>query len=273
MFDFPRVFHVSHVVDDLDAAVAWYEDIFSPRVWNRTELFGTSLALLVVGDIVMMPMCPPPGVPTAPGRFKERFGQRLHSLALYVDQPVALIDHLRSQGLRLTGSDGRDLRDPNDEFFQPRPSMDDPRLEDKAWSSTYWREEHPLAIQAATYTVVTGDLLAATQFFVDSLEGKVIEERTIAAYGTRSAFIALSDQVVIEVAQPLDRESAARRDLAAGGAFHAVTFRVSDLGRATSHVEGHDVGVEQPGAGHVVLDPADCHGLLIRLTDRDITDW
>jgi catechol 2,3-dioxygenase-like lactoylglutathione lyase family enzyme len=93
MFQLPKVFHVSHVVDDLDAAVAWYRDVFSGRLWQRSELFGTAVALLVVGDVVLMPMQPTRAFPTAPGRFRERFGSRLHSLALYVDRPEALIEH------------------------------------------------------------------------------------------------------------------------------------------------------------------------------------
>ena len=88
MFSVQQVFHVSHVVDDLDAAVAWYDDVFSPRVWQRTDLFGTQLALLVIGDTVLMPMCPPENEAASTRRFLTRNGQHLHSLALYVDEPV-----------------------------------------------------------------------------------------------------------------------------------------------------------------------------------------
>ena len=35
MFELPRLFHVSHVVDDLDAAVAWYDEVFAPRQLAR----------------------------------------------------------------------------------------------------------------------------------------------------------------------------------------------------------------------------------------------
>src|ERR1700722_10147229 len=121
MFELPRLFHVSHVVDDLDAAVAWYDEVFAPRLWQRSELFGTSIALLCVGDVVLMPMAPSRDAPSAPGRFRERFGERLHSLALYVTSPTELIEHLRSLGFRLTGSAGGELSDPRDEIWtQPR---------------------------------------------------------------------------------------------------------------------------------------------------------
>jgi catechol 2,3-dioxygenase-like lactoylglutathione lyase family enzyme len=285
MFELPKIFHISHTVDDIDAAVAWYDDVFSPRVWQRTELFGTQLALLVIGDAVLMPMFPSPDFPTSPGRFKERFGARLHSMAIYVQDPADLVNHLRSRGLRLTGSSGQDLDNLQDEiwtqpretpvvceFFEPRASMDDPRLNEPDWSSSYWRNEHPLGIQDTILTVVTGSLAGAVPFFVDGLRGKVIHEAST-PHGTRSAFVSLSDEVTVEVAQPEDPASRAATDLAAGGAFHAVTFRVADLERATAHVESKGIRIERPAPGHVVLDPADAHGVLFRLTDRQITAW
>jgi catechol 2,3-dioxygenase-like lactoylglutathione lyase family enzyme len=286
VFDLPKVFHVSHVVDDLDAAVAWYEDVFSSRLWQRSELFGTSLALLVVGDVVLMPMQPASAFPTAPGRFRQRFGQRLHSLALYVDNPDDLISHLRSQGLRLTGSDGTELRNPQDEiwtqpretpilfeFFQPRTSMNDPRLEEQDWSSTFWRDDHPLGITGACFTVVTADPDAATRFFVEGLHGEVVHNGTVAAYGTSSAFVALSDEVMIEVAEPLEADTAAGRDLAQRATFHAVTFQVADLERAAGHIESKGVRTDRPAPGHLLLEPEDCFGVRFRITDRDISAW
>jgi catechol 2,3-dioxygenase-like lactoylglutathione lyase family enzyme len=286
MFDLPKVFHVSHVVDDLDAAVAWYDDVFSPRVWQRSELFGTSLALLVVGDVVLMPMQPPTAFPSAPGRFRERFGTCLHSLALYVDHPVPLIEHLRAQGFQLSGSDGSELRDPRDEiwtqprqtpllleFFEPRASMNDPRLVEEDWSPAYWRKTHPLGIVGACFTVVTADVGSAASFFVDSLRGRVVHEGTVPAYDTRSAFVALSDEVTVEVAQPTRADSDAGRDLARRTTFHAVTFLVADLDRATAHLESKGVRTERRGPGHVVANRDDCFGVNFRFTDRDISAW
>jgi hypothetical protein len=244
---------------------------------------GTSLVLMAVGDVVMMPMQPRPGSST--DRYKTRLGQRLHSLALYVDEPVPLIDHLRGQGFRLTGSAGTELENPLDEIwtqprespmvfelFQPRESMGDPRINDPEWSSSYWRDEHPLGLESAFYTCVTPDVAAATKFFVDSFLGSVVHE-AVTPYGTQSAFVRLSDEVVIEAAQPIEPDGDAARDLDAGGRFHAVTYRVVDLDRAAAHFESKGVRSKQVAAGHVVLEPADTFGALLRLTDRDVTDW
>jgi hypothetical protein len=95
----------------------------------------------------------------------------------------------------------------------------------------------------------------------------------VAAYGTRSSFVSLSDEVLLEVAEPQEPDSRAARDLASGGTFHAVTFRVADLDRAAAHVASKGIRTERPAPGHVVLDPDDAHGVLIRLTDRDVDQW
>lgn len=285
MFALPKIFHVSHVVDDLDGATAWYERVFGAHLWQRSELFGTSLALLVVGDAVMMPMQPPPGVKTAPGRFRERFGSHLHSLALYVEEPAALIEHLRSLGFRLTGSDGQELRDPRDEiwtqpaqtpmlfeFFEARASMGDPRLLDPDWSADYWVERQPLGIRRAWSTLVTDDGARASDFLVSALRGQVTHRAMVDAYGTASSFVVLSDEVVLEVAE-VRHPGRAADDLAAGARFHAVTFEVSDFERALAHLDANGVRTEVAAPGHAVIDPADSFGALLRITDRRYLHW
>jgi catechol 2,3-dioxygenase-like lactoylglutathione lyase family enzyme len=294
MFRLPKVFHVSHVVDDVDSAVRWYDDVFAPRSgWGRPTageggdgtgpLGATRLALLSIGDIVMMPLHAAPG--TAPERFRERMGQRLHSLALYVDDPEALIDHLTAQGLHLLDYLGQPVTDPLGEiwtrpresplvfeFFQPREGMGDPRYNDPEWSPSFWADEHPLGIQGAFYTCVTDDPEAAARLLVDGLLGSVVHQ-ALTPYGTQSTFVRLSDQVTIEVAHPEDRSSRAAADLVAGGMFHAVTFRVGDLDRATRHFQSKGIRTEQVAPSHVAADPADTFGMVLRLTDLDIADW
>jgi catechol 2,3-dioxygenase-like lactoylglutathione lyase family enzyme len=304
-FRLPKVFHVTHVVDDFDAAVAWYEDVFAPRSgWGRLAggddggagdtgagaaaggggpLGSTRLALLSIGPTVLMPLRAGPGM--GPERFRERMGQRLHSFALYVDEPQALIDHLTAQGQHLADFLGQPVTDPLGEiwtrpresplvfeFFQPREGMGDPRYNDPDWSTAYWRDEHPLGIRSSFVSCVTADPATATAFLVDGLFGTVVHEATT-PHGTRSTFVQLSDEVTIEVAEPLDASSPAGQDLAVGALLHAVTFRVADLDRATAHLEAKGVRTEQVAPGHVTAEPADTFGARFRLTDRDLTDW
>ncbi len=220
--------------------------------------------------------------PWLPARFLERYGPRLHSLALYVDDPADLVGHLRARGLRLSGSAGGELTDPRDEiwthpaelpcpfeFFEPREATGDPRRNEPDWSPAYWRDEHPMGIIGATYVVVTPDRAAATAQLVDALRARLVRESVGTPHGTRSDFLALGDPVVLEIAQPTDETSRAAQGLAGGGTFHAVSFQVADLERSLRHVAEKGVGFERVADGHAVLDPADTHGVLFRLTDRE----
>lgn len=281
MFEVGDEFHVSHVVEDLDAAMDFYREVFEAREWQRTSQGGVALGFVIVGDIVFMPMAPTRGTPVAPARFLERYGPKLHSLALYVDDPVDLIGHLRARGLRLSGSAGGELTDPRDEiwthprelpaafeFFGPRDVTGDPRRNEQDWSSAHWREIHPMGITGASYVIVSPDRVAATAQLVDTLHGRVLHEGVKTAHATTSDFVGLGQTVVLEVAQPDDDASRAARALATGGGFHAVNLDVVDLDRAVDHVVSKGIRVERLADGHAVLDPDDTHGVLFRLTDR-----
>jgi len=82
MFELTRVFHVSHVVDDLGKAMDWYRKVFAPEVWQETSLFGNQLALLAVGEVALMPMQPPPA--------QQAGGDLAH---LHVPRPAAPLRH------------------------------------------------------------------------------------------------------------------------------------------------------------------------------------
>ena len=159
------------------------------------------------------------------------------------------------------------------EFFEPRPSMNDPRLQDPDGSARYWRDDHPMGVRSAFYTVVTSDLGSATDFFVGALRARVQREAVETPYGTVSTFVDLSDSVTVEVACPTDPSSAAARDLRDRATFHAVTFHVEDISRAAAHLRSHGVRATTPAPGHLALEPADCFGVNFRLTDREITGW
>jgi hypothetical protein len=151
--------------------------------------------------------------------------------------------------------------------------MGDPRVNDPAWTSNFSSDEHPMGIQGTHFTVVTSDREAATGNLVDNFSGEVVHESNRTVHGTQSSFVGLGRDVVLEVAEPLDEQSQAGRDLAAGGRFHAVTLRVRELGPALQYLQSRQVGAHQVGPGHAVLDRADTHGVLFRLSDRPLSEW
>ncbi|HEY2331767.1 MAG TPA: hypothetical protein VGH94_07585 [Acidimicrobiales bacterium] len=286
MFEIGDVFHITHVVSDVDAAVDWYADVFSPIVFQRSEVLGSRLALQVVGDVVLMPLSPIEGVPTGVGKFRERVGPHLHSLAVHVEDPQDFLDHFEKLGRRLTGARGGDVEGLRDEIWtRPRdfPGLyelwnpridDDPRWAD-GWSSAYWRDEHPLGLRGPAWvTVVTGDRAERVPPLLEAFRAPIGHEVGETPFGTSSAFVSLSPKVTLEVAQPLDTASPAGTDLErCGEIVHAVTFEVLDAGAAAAHLTGKGVRVERPTDGQVIAHPDDTQGVQFRFTETPFSAW
>lgn len=281
-----RLFHVIHVVDELAAAERWYDRLFSGQYFFRggySPVEQRDASLFAVGDFVLEPMTPSrePGAGEKPvGRFQARFGSHLHSIAFYVRSVPEIFERLRARGVRIVGDGGGVLNapprgaiytHPRDtggllEFMEPPAHGFDLRLA-PGWSSAFWRDEHPLGIERCSHlTLVVRDLERARGLWLETLEGRPFLERESRASGTRSLFAAVGDEVVVELAQPVDAGSAAGRELAANGEIlHAATFRVRDLERAGSFLRELGLKAEERD-GELELGPEQALGARYRFT-------
>jgi catechol 2,3-dioxygenase-like lactoylglutathione lyase family enzyme len=283
MANVTRLFHVIHVADDLAAAEAWYERVFSPHWFfrgNYSPVEQRDASIFAVGDFVLEPMTPSrePGAGEKPvGRFHARFGAHLHSIAFYVRSLPEIWERLRARGVRIVGDGGGALDAPPKGaiYTHPRdtggllefmegPAPFDLRLQ-PGWSTDFWRDRHPLGIEAcAQLTLVVRDLGRARALWVDALEGRAFLERESKARGTRSLFVAVGDEVVVELAQPVDPGCDAARELAQNGEIlHAVGFRVRDLERAAGFLRGLGLEVEARD-GELELGPGQALGARYR---------
>jgi len=94
--------HVAIAVADLDAAVAWYQDMFGATVTHREviESDGVEEALLQVADSYIQLLTPvSPDSPVA--RYLERHGEGIHHVGYRVADVAAALATLESQGARL----------------------------------------------------------------------------------------------------------------------------------------------------------------------------
>ena len=112
-----KLFHLGHLVEDLEAVDRWYDDIFGcVRFYHGYEKAARRTAsLLVISDMVMEPIMPsaaPEDAQSPLGKFKTRFGNRLHSIAWYVDDIGACSAHLADNGIRQVGLTGKPVTDP-----------------------------------------------------------------------------------------------------------------------------------------------------------------
>jgi catechol 2,3-dioxygenase-like lactoylglutathione lyase family enzyme len=293
MTNLTRLFHVIHVVDDLGAAESFYERILAGRSLFRggySPVEQRDASLFAIGDFAIEPMTPSreAGANEKPvGRFLARFGAHLHSIAFYVRSVEQLWARLRARGVRIVGDGGAALAAPPKgaiythprdtggllEFMEPPADPEsgfDLRLRPD-WSSRFWSEEHPLGIAGASHlTLVVRDLERARGLWVETLEGRPFLERESRALGTRSLFVAAGQEVVVELAQPVDRSSAAARELTANGEIlHGVTFRVRDLARAEAFLR--DQGLEPAHVGaDLELGPDQALGARFRFSEAGL---
>jgi len=94
--------HVAIAVNDLDAAIAWYEDVFGASVVHRevVDSDGVSEALIKVADSYIQLLTPTrPDSPVA--KYLEKKGEGLHHVGYRVADCEAALASLRGAGARL----------------------------------------------------------------------------------------------------------------------------------------------------------------------------
>jgi len=119
---FGRIDHVGVAVEDLDGALALYEQSFEmPLVHRETvESQGVEAVLLDVGD-GHIELLRPLGPDTAVGKFVAAKGAGLHHVAYAVDDIDATLERLVAAGIRLIDAEPRTgIRESRIAFLHPR---------------------------------------------------------------------------------------------------------------------------------------------------------
>jgi extradiol dioxygenase family protein len=286
MFKIGKLFHVTHVVDDLDAVDRWYDDIFSCTRYYRgfEKVAGRIASLLTIGEVLMEPMTPARVADLkneSVKRFHDRFGQHFHSIAWYAEDIPALSTRLGEQKLRLYDVGGRPVTPPNERFAiwtHPRETQGqlefavvgkftiDPRLQ-PSWSSDFWRQRHPLGIERASHiTFVVSDLERAKHFYCDVLGAKLFNESEMPGR-KRSAFVAIGADSIVELATPIASNTREAIDMERNGeGVHSLTFKSRDLTMATDFLKSKGMQPQADGADSIVLDKDQAFGMVIGFT-------
>lgn len=290
-----QLFHVVHVVDDLTAAENWYERVFSPHYMFRrheSTLDHRTASLMLIADYPAEPMTPHPGQSGQQGtigKFRRRFGPRLHSLAWYCDSVAEGYERFRSFGARVTGDGGALLREaptrggiythPRDTFgmielMEPRvggrggaPIGDslgecyDPRLtgtHDASW----WATDHPLGIRRTSHvTVLVDDVERAVNLYVGVLGGRAFYE----TQAPRAVFVAVGPDSVVELRVPAGGTAEGEALAREGAMIWSTTFLVADLDAASAHLSESGVSVGD-GTHTVSIDPGQAFGARYAMT-------
>jgi catechol 2,3-dioxygenase-like lactoylglutathione lyase family enzyme len=287
VFEIGKLFHLTHVVSDLDAVDRWYDDVFSVTRFYKgyEELAGRDASLIALADLVLEPMTPARDRELknlSVKRFHDRFGEHFHSIAWYVDDVTALSERLAEHGLRQFNLVGREVTPPHSataiwthpkqtfgqlEFALPGDFIGDPRF-DADWSAEPWRE-HPLGIERTSHVgVVVRDLDAATRLYCDVLGGTLFHTDEVPERARR-AYVAIGEDSVVELALPLDPTSREGRDLDHNGeGIHSLVFRTADLDRASAFLVDQGLTPERDDDDTVVLGPDQAFGMVVGFTRR-----
>jgi len=287
-----KLFHLIHMTGDLTALEAWYDDVFSVRVFQEHNYMPgekRDASLVILGDCVIEPLSPAfsvEGWDVMPlGRFYKRFGTHWHSIAWYTDDAGEIWRRCTGNGIRVYTEGGVPAltqppanaaitTHPRDtvsqlEFIRLRSPLTehDPRL-GADWDPDWWVTSHPLGLQRLAYTtVLTRDLDRAKRLYTSVLGGTLLHEGTSELTGTASSYVLMGDSTVVELARPVRDDTIAARDHAANGEIHhAVAFKVTDLGRAEEYLTGKGIKVLDRDDRTLITDPATTHGVPFRWT-------
>lgn len=119
---FGRIDHVGVAVEDIDAALALYEQGYEMPLVHRETVTeqGVDAALLDVGD-GHVELLAPLGPDTPVGKFMAKNGPGLHHVAYAVDDIDAVLEQIASAGIKLIDTKPRvGIRESRVAFLHPR---------------------------------------------------------------------------------------------------------------------------------------------------------
>jgi methylmalonyl-CoA/ethylmalonyl-CoA epimerase len=117
-----RIDHIGVATDDLEGAIALYEDTLGMPISHRetVESQGVEAVLLDVGD-GHVELLRPLGPETPVGRYLERKGPGLHHVAYAVDDIEGVLGSLKEAGIELIDAEPRvGIRDSRVAFVHPK---------------------------------------------------------------------------------------------------------------------------------------------------------
>jgi catechol 2,3-dioxygenase-like lactoylglutathione lyase family enzyme len=307
-FRIGKNFHIIHMTNDLRDLDLWYYDVFSVRKFMPESYLDTEkrdACLVLLGDLCIEPLAPAFGVDgwdrMPLGRYYTQHGKRFHSFAWYVDEGMSeLYDTLCAAGVECRGTAGVLLTGDYVQgpvFTHPRSTLTqlefipapnspggpsllkDPRYASGS-SAWWWADYHPLQVQKVSHvTISTYDLQKARDVYVGLLHGTVLHEDLNPVNGSRSVFVLVGEDTVVELAQPVG-EGPLQADMARfHESLYSVTFKVRDDEDAEEHLMAKGVTFVRGGDGMtLVSEPATTQGCVMGFTTWSIPgdprpDW
>ncbi len=165
------------------------------------------------------------------------------------------------------------------EFRVPHPLIPDVRMH-PAFTPAWWHATPPLHIRKTShFTLATRDLEQARDLYVNVIGGVVLHEGENDLLRTRSAYVAIGRDDVVEIAEPLDGGTPIANYVDANhhGLF-AVWLQVDDLAAATDYLQSKQITSSLEDGENFLSDPATTKGVHWGVTTASIpgdtrADW
>lgn len=251
-----RVNHMNVVIEDFDASVAHFQDLYGAKFLADLPQREWHACLVEMGRVIFELFAPPAFLLNA------RYGPHYLGLEYQADMDDVRAT-LAARNIRIARDIGAavhthpaDTAGASFEFYAGTFHGETPVIGEPLNTAAYWREEHPLGLTGLKgYTVVTADLQETAGFFRDVLSGEVLNEEARPDIGGRAASLQVGDAVV-EVIAPVE-DGPTQRELARYGAGIVSTlFGVRDLDQARRYFADRNVALVPPlSKGAIAVPP------------------
>jgi catechol 2,3-dioxygenase-like lactoylglutathione lyase family enzyme len=280
------MFHPTIHVRSLDEAEEFYARVFGRTSANISTVFTPRAdhasdysTFTPVADVLLDDLEPKRYVTNGEQRYPDIEFAHLKTTGWFVDGAAELYRELARQGIRVTNSRDQLLTDPEPpagvqpfhslpddagiryHFFESFPFPLDPRAKD-GWTLTPAADDDPLGIEfAAHHTILTSQPERALRLTVDILGGEVIHQGRDDLRAAAGPYVHLADAVFHYATPEPGSEAAADHEAGSHDTYHAITWKVADLGRAARHLQSQGVRIAHQSATTLVTDPATSLGI------------
>lgn len=255
-----RVSHINLVVEDFEAAVVHYQDLFDAELMLDLPQAEWHAGLLSIGGVIIEPFAPPTFLLNA------RYGPHYLGIEYQANMDevrASIADH----GLRIARDIGVALHTHPADGFGVAFEFYAGSFHDKDWAllggpikpAAYWRNEHPLGLTGLNATTLAvHDLEAACAFLQSFLGGERIYEAERPAAKARVVGLQVAD-AVIEVMAATGEGALSRHLYRYGDGLRSTVFGVRDLDQARRCLAERGVEVVPGDAPDSIAVPAEAN--------------
>lgn len=237
-----RVSHLNLVLEDYDASVAHFRQLFGAQFLLDLPSPGWHACLIEIGGVIIEIFAPPAFL------LHARHGPHVQGMEYEADMDevrAAVADHgvriIRDLGVALH-TDPADCLGVDFEFYGGSfHDNEPPTLTTPTRPAAFWRDEHPLGLMGLkAYTLMVSDIGEAGRFLQSFLGAAPAYETARPGIGAHAAGLQAAD-AVIELLAPCGEGPLQRELQRIGQGIHSAVFRVRSLDQARRYFTDRDV--------------------------------